>query len=55
MLDLFNKCSNYVPSTYSGQESKNNLQFVILTYQKPWNNSKVIKTGMKCETQSKVI
>ena len=31
LLDLFNVCSNHTPLNYSGQESKNNLQFIILT------------------------
>ena len=30
MLDLL--CSNYAPLNYSGQESKINLQFIILTH-----------------------
>ena len=29
---LFNVCSNYAPLNYSGKESKNSLQFMILTY-----------------------
>ena len=28
---------------YSGQESKNNLQFMIRTYLWPWNKVKIIK------------
>ena len=29
VLDLFNEFSNHAPLNYSGQESKNNLQFMI--------------------------
>ena len=47
VLDLFNVCSNHAPFNYSGQESKNNLQFMILTYLWPWNKVKVIKTWYK--------
>ena len=32
VLDLFNICSNHAPQNYTGQESKNNLRFMILTY-----------------------
>ena len=32
VLDLFHVCSNHEPSNNCGQESKNNLQFMILTY-----------------------
>ena len=32
VLDLFNVCSNHAPFNYSGQESKHNLQFMILSY-----------------------
>ena len=52
--DLFNVCSNHASLNYSEQESKNNLQFMILTYRWPWNKVKVIKSGMNCKTLSKV-
>ena len=32
VLDLFHVCSNHASLNYCGQESKNNLQFMILTY-----------------------
>ena len=32
VFSLFNMCSNHAPLNYSGQESTNNLQFVILIY-----------------------
>ena len=32
VLDLCNVCSNHAPLNDSGQESVNNLQFMILTY-----------------------
>ena len=35
VLDLFNACSNHEPLKYSGKESRNNLQFMILTYLRP--------------------
>ena len=31
VLDLFNVCSNHAPLNYGGQDSKNSLQFTILT------------------------
>ena len=58
VLDLLNVCSNYAPLNYSGQESKNNLQFTILTYlwsfcqirqhlnYLPWICAKVKNTGI---------
>ena len=47
--DLFNVCSNHALSlNYSGQESKNNLQCIILTYLLHWNKVYVIKPGMNC-------
>ena len=41
MLDLINVRSNHAPLTYSGQDAKNTLQFMILTYLWPWNKVKV--------------
>ena len=44
----FNVCSNHAPFNCSRQESKNNLQFMVLTYLWPWNKVKVIKSGVNC-------
>ena len=33
-------CSNHAPLNYSGWESKNNLQFMILTHLWPWKRSR---------------
>ena len=49
MLDLFDVCSNHAPLNYSRQETKNNLQFMILTYLLPWNEVKVIKPSIDPE------
>ena len=40
---------------YSEEESKNNLQFMILTYMWPWNKVKLIKSDIKCWNLSKAI
>ena len=40
VLDLSNVCSNHAPLNYTGQESENNLQFMIHTYLWPWNKVK---------------
>ena len=48
VLDHFNVCSNHAPLNYNGQESKYNLQFMILIFLWPWNKVKVIKPGMNC-------
>ena len=53
VLDLSNVCRNHGPLHYSGQESQNNLQFIVLTYLWPWN--KVTKSSMNCYTPSKII
>ena len=46
VLDLFNVCSNHALINSSGQESKNNLHFMILTYLWAWNKVKITKPGM---------
>ena len=38
VLDLFTVCSNHAPLNYIGQETKNNLQFMSLTYLWLWNS-----------------
>ena len=50
VLNLFNVCSNHAPWNNSWQESKPNLQFIILTHLWPWNKVKVIKSGMNSWT-----
>ena len=42
VLDLFHVCNKRAPLNYSRQDSKNNLQFVILTYMRPWNMVKIL-------------
>ena len=55
VLELFDMCSNHAPLNYSGQESKNNLQFIILTHLWPWNRVKIINPGVNCWTPCKVM
>ena len=55
MFDLFDVCSNHAPLNYMGQNSKNNLQSIILTYLWPWNKVELVKISMICYTSSKVI
>ena len=54
ILDLFNVWQPCSIKNYSGQESQNNLQLMILTYLWPWNKVKVIKPGMNCQTPARL-
>ena len=55
VLDLFNVQQLCTVQTTVDKNIRNNLQFMILRYQWPWNRVKVIKPGMNSWTQSKVL
>ena len=40
---------------YEESKKKNNLQFMILTYQWAWNKVKAIKPGINCQTPSRIM